>query len=125
MNPKNNSHEQINITGINEGLLVIETTSEIIKQINYRKSDNLYKLGTQRLMVYVDDTTPEGAKTLYGDNIDNTEIRDPILKNVAKKEFGFVRIDIFFYDNINYHNPSGVDKNTFITVDQLQEYQKK
>ena len=125
MNPKNNSHEQINITGINEGLLVIETTSEIIKQINYRKSDNLYKLGTQRLMVYVDDTTPEGAKTLYGDNINNTEIRDPILKNVAKKEFGFVRIDIFFYDNINYHNPPGVDKNTFITFDQLQEYQKK
>jgi hypothetical protein len=102
----------------------VETTSQIIKQINYRKSDNLFKLGTQRLMVYIDDTTPEGAKTLYGNTINDTDIRDPILKNVAKKEFAFVRIDIFFYDNINYHNPPGVDKNTFITIDRLQEYKK-
>ena len=74
-------------------------------------------------MVYVDDTTPEGAKTLYGDSI-NEEIKDPILTNVAKIEYAFARIDIFFYDNINYHNPPEVDKNTFITIDKLKKYQK-
>ena len=40
-------------------------SEEIIKQVNYRVSDRFYKLASQRLMAFIDTTTPEGAKTIY------------------------------------------------------------
>ena len=86
------------IKGINAGRITVSSTSEILRQINYRKADRLYKLASQRLMVYVDDTSPEGAKTLYGNDIPE-EWKDPVLNDRAKKDFIFARNDIFFYDN--------------------------
>ena len=78
----------VTIKGINSGRITVSSTSEILRQINYRKSDRLYKLASQRLMVYVDDTSPEGAKTLYGNNIPE-EWKDPVLNDRAKKDFIF------------------------------------
>ena len=74
-------------------------------------------------MVYVDDTSPEGAKTLYGNNIPE-EWKDPVLKDRAKKDFVFTRNDIFFYDNENFCNPSGINERITFSVDQLVPYQK-
>jgi hypothetical protein len=50
--------QEVNISGINRGMITINKTSEVIKQINYRKSDRFYKLASQRLMVFIDDSTP-------------------------------------------------------------------
>ena len=47
-------------------------------------------------MVFIDDSTPKGAKTLYesSDKIPE-EWKDPIYKDRAKREFLFLRNDIF------------------------------
>ena len=111
------------IKGINSGRITVNSTSEILRQINYRQTDRLYKLASQRLMVYVDDTSPEGAKTLYGNNIPE-EWKDPVLNDRAKKEFVFTRNDIFFYDNENFCNPSGINERITFSIDQLVPYQK-
>lgn len=114
--------QEVNITGINRGMITINKTLEVIKQVNYRKSDRFYKLASQRLMVFIDDTTPEGAKTLYGSNIP-AEWKDPIHNDRAKKEFLFLRNDIYFYENENYCNPPGVTEKIVFSIDQLVKYE--
>ena len=115
--------QEVNIKGINLGMVTIGKTSEIIKQVNYRKSDRFYKLASQRLMVFIDDSTPEGAKTLHGNSIPE-EWKDPINPNKAKRDFLFMRNDIYFYKNENYCNPPGADEKIIFSVDKLVEYQK-
>ena len=115
--------QEVNISGINRGMITINKTSEVIKQVNYRKSDRFYKLASQRLMVFIDDSTPEGAKALYGssDKIPE-EWKDPIYNDRAKKEFLFLRNDIYFYENENYCNPPGVTEKIVFSIDKLVEY---
>ena len=116
-------NQTVNISGINRGMITINKTLEVIKQVNYRKSDRFYKLASQRLMVFIDDTTPEGAATLWGKKIDE-EWKDPILNDRAKKEFLFLRNDIYFYENENYCNPPGVTEKIVFSVDKYAKYEK-
>ena len=118
--------EEVDLKGINVGMITINKTSEIIKQVNYRKSDRFYKLASQRLMVFIDDSTPEGAKTLWGsyEKIPE-EWKDPILKDRAKREFIFTRSDIYFYENENYVNPPGVTEKVIFSVDKFLPYKNK
>ena len=123
---KENIKQEVNISGINIGMITIGKTTEVIKQVNYRNSNRFYKLASQRLMVYIDDTTPEGAKALYGENLEKLqeEWKDPIYNDRAKKDFIFVRNDIYFYDNKNYLNPTGVTEHIVFSVDKLVAYEK-
>ena len=116
-------NKENDIIGINQGMITINKNSEIIRQINYRNGDRYYKLASQRLMAFVDDSTPNGAKTL--NIIGDINKIDPILKDRAKKDYIFLRNDIFFYDNINYVNPKGINENTFFSVDKLIPYNKE
>ena len=116
--------EEVNITGINLGLTTINSTSEVIKQVNYRKSERFYKLASQRLMVWVDTSTPEGAKTIYNGNIPS-DLLDPVFKDRTKKDFLFSRLDLYFYENENYVNPTGITEKHIFTVDQLYPYTSK
>ena len=118
--------KEVNLKGINIGMITIDKTSEIIRQVNYRISDRFYKLASQRLMVFVDDSTPEGAKTLYGsyENIPK-EWKDEVKKDRAKREFIFTRSDIYFYDNENYVNPPNINEKTIFSIDNYQQYDEK
>ena len=49
--------KELDLKGINIGMINLEKQTEVLKQINYRLSDRFYKLASQRLMVYVDDST--------------------------------------------------------------------
>ena len=111
------------IIGINSGLITISSTSEVIKQINFRQSDRFYKLASQRLMVFIDTTTPEGAKTLYNGEIP-TDLLDPIYKERTKTDFLFTRLDILFYDNKNFVNPPNITEKLVFSVDKFKEYKK-
>ena len=119
-----NLKKDLELKGINVGMITINKTSEIIKQINYRNSDRFYKLASQRLMVFVDDSTPEGAKTLYGsyDKIP-TEWKDTYKNDRAKREFIFTRSDVYFYNNTNYVNPPKLNSDSIIfSVDKLENF---
>ena len=116
--------KEMDLKGINQGMITINDNTEIIKQINYSKSDRFYKLASQRLMVFVDDSTPDGAKTLYENNIPN-DIIDPILGDRVKRNFIFMRNDIFFYDNKNYCNPPLINEKILFSVDKLIDYENK
>ena len=118
-----NLKNDVDLKGINVGLITIGKTSEIIKQVNYRNSDRFYKLASQRLMVFIDDSTPEGAETLYKSfqKIPD-EWKDTIKKDRAKREFIFTRSDIYFYKNENYVNPPKVDEKVIFSVDKLVAY---
>ena len=74
-------------------------------------------------MVFIDDSTPEGAKTLYGKNIPE-DLLDPIYKDRAKRDFLFSRVDIYFYKNGNYHYPPGTSDKYVLSIDNLKKYQK-
>ena len=111
---------------MNYSSLFFNSTNEILRQINYRNSDRFYKIASQRIMVFVDDTTPEGAKTLYGDKMPDDKI-DPILKDRAKIELLFMRQDLYFYDDKenNYVYPAGINKRIAFSLDRLVPYGKK
>ena len=113
-----------NIPGINCGLVTINSTSEVIKQINYRNSDRLYKLASQRLMVFVDTTSPEGAKTIYNGEIPS-DLVDPVYGDRTKKDFLYTRLDIYFYENNNYVNPPGITEKHIFSVDKMTPYTSK
>ena len=116
--------ETPNITNIEFSPFIINSTIEIIRQINYKNSDRFYKIAYQRLTLFVDDTTPEGAKTLYGDNIP-IEILDPVFKDRAKIDLIFIRQDLYYYDDQNFINPEGVNENIIFSVDKLEKYEDK
>ena len=120
---RNGLGEIVDIEGINNGLATINSTSEVIKQLNYRISDRFYKLASQRLMAFIDDTTPEGALALYHNEIPS-DLLDPVFKDRAKKDFLFSRVDIFFYKNINYYYPPGVSEKLVMSIDKYEKYQK-
>ena len=114
------------IPGINNALLTINSTTEVIKQVNYRVSDRFYKLASQRLMAFIDTTTPEGAQTIYKGNIPK-DLVDPKYNDRTKIDFLFSRLDIFFYDNKNYYNPPEILENPekyVFSVDKYREYKK-
>ena len=112
------------ILGINIGSETIESTSEVIRQVNYRKSDRFYKLASQRLMAFIDTSTPEGAMTYYNNEIPEA-ILDPVFKDRTKKDFLYTRLDIYFYDNPNYCNPPGITDKHVISIDKYIPYQQK
>ena len=116
--------KEVDLIGINQGLITVNQNNEIIKQINYRKSDRFYKLASQRLMIFIDDSTPNGAKTLYGDNIPS-DIKDPILGDRVKRSFIYMRNDIYFYKNENFCNPPSINENMLFSVDKLIPYKNK
>ena len=116
--------DRSDLKGINKGLLTINKTAEILKQINYRKSNRFFKLASQRLMVFIDDSKIEGAKTLYA----NTPMGNEWKINGesrAKREFIFTRLDIYFYDNENYVNPPKITEKVVFSVDKLYPYESK
>ena len=121
---KDGTGEKVDIPGINIGAMTINSTYEVIKQINYRKSDRFYKLASQRLMAFIDTSTPEGAKTIYNNSIPN-DLLDSKFGDRAKKEFLFCRNDIYFYKNENYHYPPGVSNKTIFSLDLYKKYVKK
>ena len=115
------SGQPLNIKGINLGLVTINSTSEVIRQINYRKSELLYKLASQRLMVFVDTTKTIGANTIYNGKIPSN-ILDPVHNDRTKTDFLYSRLDLFFYENENYVNPPGISEKQVFTVDQYLPY---
>ena len=124
INTEGDIGKEVNIRGINSYYISVTSTTESIKQINYRNGDLLFKMASDRLMVYIDDSTPEGAKALYGETIPD-EIRDPVLNDRAKKDFIFIRQDIFFNIDDNYfYNPPGVNDKILFSVDKLIQYDK-
>ena len=116
--------EIVEIKGINIGSVTINSTSEVIRQVNYRKSDRFYKLASQRLMVFIDTSTPEGAYNYYRGKIPN-DILDPIYEDRTKRDFLYSRLDIYFYDNPNYCNPPGISEKHVISIDKYETYQQK
>ena len=118
-----NITENVDLKGINIGMVTIEKTTEVIKQVNYRQSDRFYKLASQRLMVFVDDSTPEGTKTLYGSS-DKIPKEWSFGGDRAKREFLFTRSDLYFYENENYVNPPGANEKIIFSVDKKVSYVK-
>jgi hypothetical protein len=118
-----NLDEGSDLAGINFGMLTINKTSEILKQINFRKSDRFYKLASQRLMIFIDDSTPQGYKTLYknGDAPQEWSFNG----DRAKREFIFTRQDIYFYENENYVNPPKISEKIVFSLDKYKKYAKK
>ena len=119
-----NLDQDVNLKGINIGMITIEKTSEVLRQVNYRQSDRFYKLASQRLMVFIDDTTPEGYKSLYKNK--KLDKNDKFYYNgvTAKREFLFTRSDLYFYENENYVNPPNVTEDVVFSVDKLVPYKK-
>ena len=89
--------KELDLKGINVGMITLEKQTEVLKQINYRLGDCFYKIASQRLMVYVeDDSTPSGMKTLHNDlNSIPLEWKNNELKDRTKKEFVFKRSDLY------------------------------
>ena len=119
-----NLTDNTDLKGINLGMLTINKTSEILKQINYRKSNRFYKLASQRLMVFIDDSTVAGAKTLYAkkDMPNEWKIAG---EDRARREFIFTRLDIYFYENENYVNPPKITEKLVFSVDKLVAYKNE
>ena len=122
MNPQGDGKE-VNVPGINLGAMTLDSTNEVIRQINYRESDRFYKLASQRLMAFIDTSTPEGAKTIYKNGIP-ADLKDSKFGDRAKKEFLFCRNDIYFYDNNNYFYPPGISNKIVFSLDKYKSYVK-
>ena len=113
--------KEVNIKGLNFGAITLNSTSEAIKQVNYKTSNRFFKLASQRLMAFVDTSTPEGAQVIYKGEIPK-DILDPVHKDRTKKDFLYARLDIYFYENENYCNPRNITENDIFSVDRYKAY---
>ena len=84
--------EDVDLKNINIGIITINKTTEVIKQVNYRQSD---KLASQVLMVFVNDWTLEGTITLYG-SPENIPEDWKFGGKYAKREFLFTSLIFIF-----------------------------
>ena len=116
--------EPINIVNIENSGIKVNSNLESIRQINYKHSDQFYKIAYQRLIAFIDDTTPEGAKAFYINQIP-IDILDPVFKDRAKTDFIFMRQDLYYYDEENYIYPEGINSKIIFSIDRLKKYENK
>ncbi len=86
----------------------INSLGIVAKQIYFPDADQFFEQASQRQLVFVDPTTPDGAETLFGGP-------------PQKKKVIFVRSDIYFYGPpvYSYPLPQGIcDSHTVLTVDR-------
>jgi len=93
----------------------------LLKQFQFDDSDKFYEHAVQRLMAFLDVSTPEGAKTYWGDEIPNDEkmASDPTR---GKRRVLFVRHDIYFYKK--YIMPLGLGdsfRSRFLSLDKYDK----
>ena len=92
----------------------------VLQQYQFDDSDKFYEHAVQRLMAFLDVTTPGGAKTYWGGSIPSGEamVSDP---TVGKRRVLFARHDVFWWKK--YLMPFGLtDRNTYLSLDR---YAKK
>ncbi len=118
------TEKPINIVNIINSGIKVTSNFESIRCINFKYSDQFYKIAYQRLLAFIDDTTPNGAKALYGNTIDG-DIIDPVLNDRAKTEFIFIRQDLYYYDEKNYIYPEGINNTIIFSLDRLKKYENK
>ncbi|MEI8360908.1 MAG: hypothetical protein WCG01_02175 [bacterium] len=94
----------------------VNSESLAAKQLYFADASNYYEQATQRQLVYIDTTKPNGAASYYGGNIP-VDLQKGL---VAKKNLIFARNDVYFYPNKNYPLPEGItDKNAYLTIDRF------
>ena len=101
---------------------IIDNPNTILMQKFFSGAENFYEYTTQRLMPFVDTSTINGAKAIYGDSIPE-EIVDIENKHKARKNIGWARNDVFFYDVEagKYVLPQNADKTILISADLFPE----
>ena len=120
--PVDNPDVDIHIKGINHAISV-NSTNDVIKQINFRKSDRFYMHASQRLLAFIDSSGINGSQALYNGNIPSDWV-DPSDNRRTKKEITFARMDLFFYDNENYQIPNGTNTTFVFTLDKYKKLDK-
>jgi len=96
----------------------------LLKQFVFDDSDKFYEHAVQRLMAFLDVSTPEGAKTKWGDNIPDEE-RSVTYQDRGKRRILLVRHDLFFFKK--YILPNGMDesyRDKYITLDKYPNIDK-
>ncbi|KAJ5079220.1 hypothetical protein M0811_04241 [Anaeramoeba ignava] len=95
----------------------IESVGTQVKQRYFKDADVYFEHATQRLLVFCDLTTPEGALEFYGSV---GAILNPVPgQNYQKTKLLFVRNDIYFYEYEGYPLPEGVENSSYvITIDR-------
>jgi len=98
-----------------------EDDTFLLKQFQFDDADKFYEHAVQRLMAFLDVSTVDGAKTMWGDNIPDYE-RSESNPSAGKRRVLFVRHDIFWWKK--YLMPDGLtenDRNKYITIDKYDK----
>jgi len=93
----------------------------LLKQTSFHDSDKFYEHAVQRLMAFLDVSTPGGAKTFWNGNVPDSEAAESN-KNVGKRRVLFARHDIFWWKK--YLMPLGLsdaDRFSFISLDKYDK----
>ncbi|MCQ2819574.1 MAG: hypothetical protein MJ252_20110, partial [archaeon] len=117
-----NNNTEINIDRIHSGGVTVNSTNEVIKQIAFYNSSMFYMLASQRMTAFADTATSVGAQTVYENDGIPEDWKNPNKPGVARKEFLFVRNDIYFYESDNYMLPDGINYTHILTVDKYKKY---
>jgi len=99
----------------------ISSKNTVLKQIYYDKADLFFELASQRELVFVDTAKEKGANTLYPDGIPEN-VKNPNKPTVAKKEFIFIRNDVYFYSASDYLMPENINYTHVISIDRYPSY---
>ena len=89
----------------------------VLQQYQFDDSDKFYEHAVQRLMAFLDVTTPGGAKSYWGGSIPSGEamVSDP---TVGKRRVLFARHDVFWWKK--YLMPFGLtDRNTYLSLERF------
>ena len=94
----------------------------LLKQIYFADSEKFYETATGRSSLFINTATEEGAKALYGNDIPE-DVKDPYHPNRAKVQYGFARVDTYFYNSIHgqYQYPNGLSDKVLISIDKFDQ----
>lgn len=118
--PPINTDQPFDIGNMNYSTSISSSTT-VLEQIYFNQSNNFYTLATQRQMVFVDTTKPQGAATMYPNGIPDGEV-NPNNPLVRKKELIWTRSDLYFYPSQAYLMPTDVNYTHVISIDRYLAY---
>ena len=73
-------------------------------------------------MLFINTATDKGAAAAYNGNIP-ADLKDPNHEGRTKVQYGFIRVDTFFYNSEHemYQLPNGIDETILISIDKFNQ----
>ena len=97
--------------------------NNLLKQVFFGDNEYFYETAAARTSLFINTATEKGASAAYEGRSIPENLKDPNHPERTKVQYGFIRVDTFFYnsDHEMYQLPNGFDEKILISIDKFDQ----